>query len=206
MMVAAVALAASCTKPDDGQNGGTLSIKADRQEILADGQDAAVITVEYDGRQVTEGVSFYDQSNIPVPVKSMRFTTKTEGEHKFFATYNGVKSNTLAIKAVDFIAPAVPADPDPFGTSFRKRVLLTQFTSTGCTFCPSVVSLLRDLSKDAGYKDKFVLGASHADMDGYQNGDDPASYPGYPALCLPSIYGASLPLSQISVKLFLRTS
>ena len=181
MMIAAVfALAASCTKPDDSPNegNGTLTIKADKLEIVADGQDAAVITVEYDGKKITDGVSFYDMSNVPVAVRSMRFTTKSVGEHKFFATYEGAKSNTLTVKAVEFAAPEVPADPDPSGTSFRKRVLLTQFTSTGCTFCPIVVGLLRELSQDAAYRDRFVLAASHADMNGYQNGDDPASYPG----------------------------
>lgn len=180
-MAAAIALAFSCTKPDDGPAGGngTLVIDADRFEIVADGKDAAQITVEYDGKAVTDGVSFYDAAtNVPVSVKSMRFTTRTVGEHRFYATYSGAKSNALSINAVEYAAPEVPADPDPSKTSFRKRVLLTQFTSTGCTFCPIVVGLLRELSQDAGYSDRFVLAASHADMNGYQNGDDPASYSG----------------------------
>jgi hypothetical protein len=121
MMAAAIALAFSCTKPDDGPTGGngTLVIDADKFEIVADGQDAAQITVEYDGKAVTDGVSFYDAAtNVPVSVKSMRFTTKTVGEHRFYATYSGAKSNTLSINAVEYAAPAVPTDPDP---SKRQR-------------------------------------------------------------------------------------
>lgn len=84
----------------------------------------------------------------------------------------------LSINALEYSVPAVPADPDPSKTSFRKRVLLTQFTSTGCTYCPIIVGLLRELSNDKVYSGRFVLGASHADMTDYPNGDDPASFSG----------------------------
>lgn len=112
-MAAAIALAFSCTKPDDGPAGGngTLVIDADRFEIVADGKDAAQITVEYDGKTVTDGVSFYDAAtNVPVSVKSMRFTTRTVGEHRFYATYSGAKSNTLSINAVGKLASGGVAD------------------------------------------------------------------------------------------------
>ena len=181
MMIAAVAMAASCGNPDDAPvtGNGTLTLEADKLEMLADGEDYVEITAKYDGQSVSDGVDFYDAAtNVPVKVKDMRFTTKTVGQHSIYAIYNGVKSNTLKINALEYMAPEAPADPDPAGTTFRKRVLLTQFTSTGCTYCPIMTGLLRELAADEVYKDKFVLAASHSDMNGYQNGDDPASYSG----------------------------
>lgn len=182
MMSAAVAMAASCGNPDDNgpvSGNGTLTIEADKLEVVADGEDFAEITVNYDGVAVTEDVDFYDAStNVPVKVRSNRFTTKTVGQHSIYAIYNNVKSNVLKFTAVEYMAPPVPEDPAPENTAFRKRVLLTQFTSTGCTFCPRMTKILRELAQDAEYKDRFVLAASHADMNGYPNGDDPASYSG----------------------------
>lgn len=179
-MIAAVAMAASCGNPDDNgpvSGGGTLTIEGDKVELVADGEDFVEITVTYDGKAVTEEVDFYDAStNVPARVKANRFTTKTVGQYSIYAIYNGAKSNVLKITALEHAVPPAPADPAPENVSFRKRVLFTQFTSTGCVYCPIVTGFLRELAADAEYKDKFVLGASHADMPGYQNGEDPAAY------------------------------
>ena len=180
MLAAVLGLAVSCGEPEDGpvSGNGTLTIEADKVEVIADGEDFVEITVTYDGEVVTDEVDFYDAStNVPARVKANRFTTKAVGQYSIYAIYNGVKSNVLKITALEYAVPSLPADPAPENVSFRKRVLLTQFTSTGCVYCPIVTGFLRDLAADAEYKDKFVLGASHADMPGYQNGDDPASYP-----------------------------
>lgn len=181
MMAAVFALAVACEKPgaDPEQENAELTIEADKLEIIADGTDYAQITAKYGSKELTDGLGFYDAStNVPVSVKSMHFTTRTPGQHNFYATYNGKKSNVLSINALEYAVPAVPADTDPSNTSFRKRVFLTQFTSTGCTFCPTVVSMLRELSRDSVYSEKFVLAASHADMSEGPYADDPASFPG----------------------------
>lgn len=179
MIAAAMGLAVACGDPDDGPvaGNGTLTIEADKVEVVADGEDYVEITVKYDGEVVAEEVDFYDAStNVPARVKANRFTSKTTGQYSIYAIYNGVKSNVLKITALEYAVPSAPADPDPQNVSFRKRVLFTQFTSTGCVYCPIVTGFLRELAADAEYKDKFVLGASHADMPGYQNGEDPAAY------------------------------
>lgn len=181
VLAAAMGLAVSCGDPDDGPvtGNGTLTIETDKAEVVADGEDFVEITVKYDGEVVAEEVDFYDAStNVPARLRANRFSTKVTGEHSIYAIYNGAKSNVLDIMAVEYAVPAAPADPDPENTSFVKRVLLTQFTSTGCTFCPRMTGILRDLAADSEYKDRFVLGASHADMTGYQNGDDPAAFSG----------------------------
>ena len=181
MIAAAMGLAVSCGDPDDGPvaGNGTLTIEADKVEVVADGEDYVEITVKYDGEVVADEVDFYDAStNVPARMRANRFSTKSTGQHSIYAIYNGVKSNVLKITALEYAVPSAPADPDPENVSFRKRVLLTQFTSTGCVYCPIVTGFLRDMAADAAYKDKFVLAASHADMPDYQNGDDPASYMG----------------------------
>ena len=181
MLIAAAAMIASCGTPEDKPvaGNGALVLEADKVDIMADGEDAAEITAKYDGVVVTDGVDFYDAAtNVPVRVKDMRFSTKNVGQHSIYAIYNGVKSNVLKITALEYAIPVLPADPDPDGKSFKKRVLLTQFTSTGCTYCPSATKLLRELAADPEYMDKFVLGACHADMANYQNGDDPADFSG----------------------------
>lgn len=181
MMAAVFALAVACEKPgtDPGLENAELTIEADKLEIIADGTDYVQITAKYGSKELTDGLGFYDAStNVPVSVKSMRFSTRTPGQHNFYATYNGKKSNVLSINALEYAVPAVPADADPSNTSFRKRVLLTQFTSTGCSYCPTVVGLLRELSLDPVYSERFVLAASHADMNEGPYADDPASFPG----------------------------
>ena len=182
MLIAAAAVIASCGTPDEAPvaGNGTLVLEADKLEMVADGEDAVLLTVKYDGTAVgAEDVNFYDAStNVPVRVSGMRFITKTVGVHSIYAIYNNAKSNTVKITALEFAVPDVPADPNPDGKSFKKRVLLTQFTSTGCTYCPTATKVLRDLAADPQYQDKFVLGASHADMPNYQNGDDPAEFSG----------------------------
>lgn len=179
LLFSAVFMAVSCGErplDDTQKDGSKLTLESDRTEILADGTDVAVLTVKLDGEVVTEGVQFYDLSNVPVVVNGMNFKTKVVGEHSFYAIYNSIASDPIKINATEFASPSLPEDKDPSNTSFRKRVMLTQFTSTGCTFCPRVSSLLRDLAADEVYSDRFVLAASHADMQGYPNGDDPASW------------------------------
>jgi thiol-disulfide isomerase/thioredoxin len=65
-------------------------------------------------------------------------------------------------------AVAVPEDKYPSKTNFKRRVLVTQFTGTGCGFCPRIVNALYQL-KDSSYADKIVLTAAHL-----FNYDDPA--------------------------------
>ena len=154
-MIAAVAMVASCGNPDDNgpvSGNGTLTIEADKVELVADGEDFVEITVTYDGEVVAEEVDFYDAStNVPARVKANRFTTKTVGQYSIYAIYNGVKSNVLKITALEHAVPPAPADPAPENVSFRKRVLFTQFTSTGCVYCPIVTGFLRELAADAEY-------------------------------------------------------
>lgn len=48
-------------------------------------------------------------------------------------------------------------------------MLLTQFTGTGCGYCPGMITLLRNLMEDEGYSSRMILAACHS-----YNSDDPA--------------------------------
>ncbi len=69
------------------------------------------------------------------------YTTTTAGSFSFWVAYkteNTIKTPST-ITAVNFAIPDRPADPNPSSTSFVRRVLVMQFTGTGCGYCPLIV-------------------------------------------------------------------
>lgn len=60
----------------------------------------------------------------------------------------------------------VPEDKYPSKTDFKRRILLTQFTGTGCGFCPRIINALYQLNHSS-YADDVVLSAAHL----YNSGD-----------------------------------
>ena len=56
----------------------------------------------------------------------------------------------------------LPADPDPENTSFPHRILMIQHTGTGCSYCPGLMSSLKELSEDGVYAAKYHLVAAHS--------------------------------------------
>jgi hypothetical protein len=52
-------------------------------------------------------------------------------------------------------------DNNPTKTNFVRRVLITQFTGTGCGFCPEMINALHTIAANPYYGDKFVLAAAH---------------------------------------------
>lgn len=71
------------------------------------------------------------------------------------------RDKPLTLTAVDFAIPSRAIDPKPESTAFNKRTFITQFTGTGCGYCPFVIAALHTLANDAEYGDKFVLAAVH---------------------------------------------
>lgn len=140
----------------------TLVLRASTTVIEADGSDAVQLAVLADGEPVTEGVRLYDGlTNMPLDLPSMTFTTTTPGNYYFWAAYGTKHTEMIQIRAVDFELPDLPADPDPENTSFVKRVLLTQFTGTGCGYCPGMITILRNIFADEDYSSRLVHTAAH---------------------------------------------
>ena len=148
----------------------SLVLRASTTVIEADGTDAVQLEVLADGVPVTEDVRLYDGiTNLPVELPSMSFTTTEPGTYYFWAAYGTSQSDQIKITAVDFALPELPEDPCPESTEFRKRVLLTQFTGTGCGYCPGMIEILRSVLADEDYAAGVIHTAAHT-----YNNTDPA--------------------------------
>ncbi|MGN1216125.1 MAG: Omp28-related outer membrane protein, partial [Candidatus Cryptobacteroides sp.] len=148
---------------------GELSLALDKTIILADGESSARLIVKIGDKEVTDfdAVSVYqvdkDEKNVPIKVPGLVFTTKTPGSYTFWVSYKSKLSNKVSLVAVSpsLDIPGIPSDPDPTNLDFRKRVLITQFTGTGCGYCPNMIQLLRKFRDQDNYQGKTVLAACH---------------------------------------------
>lgn len=188
LLSAAVMLLVSCggtgstdgTDPDDKLPeepvDGELTLEVDKQIITSNGTDAAVLTPLFNGKAVTEGVTFYDGvSNKVVQLDGGRFVTEDNGTYSFWAKYKTFTSNTVTITSVPTEVPATPDDPQPSSTSFVKRVLLTKITGAGCIACPAVTSALHNILDEHELAPYVVKAEAHTFSSGY----DPAQLSGF---------------------------
>ncbi|MBE6231136.1 MAG: Omp28-related outer membrane protein [Bacteroidales bacterium] len=167
LLFAAAVLMAACEKSGDESNSKTpaadseLVLKVDKIYIQSK-VDAATFTLTLAGEPVTEGVTFYDGStNAVVDIKDMKFTADADGTYSFWASYMTFTSNTVVVKAIPMAVPSNPVDEDKSNTSFRRRVLMTQFTGTGCPNCPYMISALHKVYEKEAYSSKVVHVSSH---------------------------------------------
>lgn len=99
----AVLFAASCSSGggDDTppSTGKTITLSADRSSILADGQDAAVLTLidNVTHEDITSKASFYAGEQL---LNGTSFTTEVPGTYTLKAVFGDITSNTVEIKAV----------------------------------------------------------------------------------------------------------
>ena len=166
LSLAAIAMAA-CEKQSEDQKKGPaadseLLLSTDKVYIQSNGTDAATITLTLAGEPVTEGVTFYDENtNAVIDVTDMKFTATEDGTYSFWASYLTYTSNTITLKAIPMAVPANPTDTDKAGTSFKRRLLVTQFTGTKCPNCPYMITALHDVYNDQAYASRVVHVACH---------------------------------------------
>lgn len=100
--ICAAALAfAACTEPTSPtteEDDKKLVLSADRTEITSDGTDKVTFTVKYDGEDVTAAAEITNVTD-GTTVTDHAFTTDKEGTYEFSASYNGVESNKVTVKA-----------------------------------------------------------------------------------------------------------
>ncbi len=170
-------------EPEKPQTG--LVLTATPSTIIADGEDVAVLEVTLNDEVLTEGFTIYDDEDNIVEFENMEFSTTVAGEYKFWASYKSEISETITITAEepeedpeenpdDNETPEGPTDSDPENLNFKRRVLLTQFTGTGCGYCPGMILALREVMQDNTFADKTVLAAAHR-----YPGSDPAYLANY---------------------------
>lgn len=153
-----------------------LVIATDRNVIQAN-VDVATLSVSLTNGVDTEEIAiedvvFYDGDNNPLDLPDLKFTAKKAGEYVIWANYGTYESNEITIKALDIPVPATPADPEPASTDFKAKVLMMEFTTTGCSYCPNMKLLLHNALEDASVADKVVLTACHSGLVGSK--PDPA--------------------------------
>ena len=163
LLVAAVVLV-SCQGLGGSTSGKKLEITSDKTFVQTFDGDYATITVTLDGEVLTEGVTFFDADNKPMDLADGKFSTDVVGEHSIWANYLTFNSEPIIIRAVDVKIPETPADPKPESTSFKTRILLTEFTTTGCGFCPKMKELLHNVLSDKTVADNVVDVACHSSI------------------------------------------
>ena len=140
-----------------------------KRNIYDDGVDKVIFTVYLDGEILTEGYEIYLGDNLYEGGNS--FSSTKQGVYTFWASYGALfTSNTyVTVIATPPTPPAAPVDNNPSKTNFKRRVLLTQFTGTGCGYCPNMVNALYQVTSVKSLNDKIVLAAAHL-----YNANDPA--------------------------------
>lgn len=193
----------------EGQEG--LSVMA-TSTVFQRGEESVFIIVRKDGKVVNDAnkIKFYlsgsteeitdtdfqmvdyvdandDLYTLP------QYTPAQTGVRDIWLSYGSAntKNKPVRITAVDFAIPSRAIDTDPENTSFTSRVLVNQFTGTGCPNCPYWSSALKDLKADEQYKDAFVLAAAHTfNDDSNQTGVDKVAL-NSPYANMPSVFGVN---------------
>ncbi|MBR5863413.1 MAG: Omp28-related outer membrane protein [Alistipes sp.] len=157
---------------------GELVLTATPSTIVADGEQFSKLTLTKGGVEITEDFKLYDGKNQEVTLPDMKFTTTQKGKYEFWAAYGTDYTETITITATEKQpdAPEAPGDDNPDKLNFKRRVLLIQFTGTGCGYCPAMTATLRQVMAEEYYAENAVLVAAHR----YNNSD-----PAY-------LYGAAL--------------
>lgn len=146
---------------------------SDKTRIFSDGEDYATLTVTLGGKEVTEGLTFYNGDK-EIEIPEGKFSATDFGSYNLWVAYKTINTykEILTIDAV----PALPEDPQPESTSFKHKVLITQFTGTGCGYCPPVKTALHEYFTH----ETFAASAANAILASAHgfNSDDPAYIPG----------------------------
>ena len=178
LLAAAVMLFACGEKNNGGDEGvgnGDFYLVVDKDVIQSNGTDASTLTVYLAGKDVTADAVIYNDKNEELSLVDGKFTATSNGEYKFWATYgtystynkNLDDNGLVTVKAISVAVPDVVADPSASKTSFVHRTFLTQYTGTGCGYCPYMIKILKGLIADRTIPDKAVLAAVHS----YSNAD-----------------------------------
>lgn len=173
-------LSVSCNRAEEGESAPALILYVDKSEIYKKGEEVVTFSLTYEGAPVTDGYTIYlhEADGTDVPIEGNTYTPMESRGYCFWAEYNGVRTETYTCVYVVPDPPAAPVDNNPEKTNFTRRVLLTQFTGTGCQYCPYMVNALYEVdnykdseTKEYLYRDKIAIAAAHI---GPFAGSDPA--------------------------------
>lgn len=155
-------------KPNNGQNPDkpedlTLVLTSDKTLIQTNVEEAT-LTLTLGEEVITEEVTFYDGNNKVLEIPGFKFKASKAGDYVIWASYGTYISEKITIKATDLSIPSTPADPQPSSTAFKTRVLLTEFTTVGCSACPAMKTILHEVENDPDYASKVVFTECHSGL------------------------------------------
>lgn len=140
-------------KDDEGENveipdayTAPFTLSVDKETIEADGSDQANFSLKdaYDREMLTDmnalsSINFIDQYGNYLERRSVSVRAIENGYHTYTASYKGVKSNSVQVKA---------QNREQY-EKYYKRVAIYKITGTGCVYCPSMTKALNALDEDA---------------------------------------------------------
>lgn len=128
---------------------GVVRISADKTTIKADGSDTVTFKVVYGSEDISTAGTMYivrtfNGEEIELPRGTNTFTTTTAGTYKFKARYykggNIYSDNEISILATNASSSG--------SQQFRHRMLGMQFTSVGCTNCPTLSNIIKTIQNE----------------------------------------------------------
>lgn len=154
LMAAVMLLSCSGSNDDAAVTGKKLVISADKKFVQTFGGDYVGLTVTLNGEVMTEGVTFYDENDDMIDVEDFKFAPEEAGDYTIYANYGTYFTDEpVEVTALAVAIPDVETGGEELG--FKPRVLLTQFTTTGCVYCPLMKTYLKEALVDS-YVDKVV--------------------------------------------------
>lgn len=151
MLSAVLTAFSSCGDPSDTDvevvPDGVLKIFADKTDIAADGSDCVTFRVMFGSEDVSNKNTMHlvrecDGKTEDMAAGANVFSTISPGVYKFKAyLYSGgeyVSENEVIVTASEIKGQK----------AYLKKVLCEQYTSTGCTSCPSLSANIKELQKE----------------------------------------------------------
>lgn len=137
--------------PDPSEKGLVFSV--DKDTIYKSGDDKAVFTVKYDGKDVTDKSRIFERTSEKF-LDGNEFGTTKLGEFVFTAEYQGEVSQEIKIASVE-------------EEYYQANLLLFHFTSTYCKNCPRMIYSINAAEEKA--PGRLIKISFHGPMEG----DDP---------------------------------
>ena len=155
----AAALMISCSGNVDNSSLPVLTV-SDTEIDLAT-ETSAMLTVTYNGQDVTAESFFFDVVSSDMTPQAAVFTPQELGSYTFMAEYDGKLSNIVTVNVVN---TAVKIE-----SKYDRHVCLVEFTGAWCINCPDGYDkLMGVLSKPSmsKYKANIHMCAFHSNLEG----------------------------------------
>ena len=142
-------LLASCSGTQDTQIYD-LTIKVDRNEIIADGLDKVTVTVYYGSEDVSlsDKLSIYaegESGKVTLPGGSNTFSTYETGSHRLHASF--LDGSKVVFTEEDVEITAVKAGSHA-SSGYQLKMLAMCFTSIWCQYCPMLHQAVKEIQEE----------------------------------------------------------